>query len=331
MPKITVIIPTYNAEATILETLQSLGQQTLADFEILVINDGSTDRTLEVLKGFCDERLHVFSFENAGATVARNRGIARAEGEFIAFLDADDLWSADKLELQLAALEQHPEAGVVYSWTAFIDEQGQFLYKQPPVYFEGNVYPQLLLKNFLACGSVPLIRRQAIESVGEFVPGLASSQDWEYWLRLARQWSFVLVPQHQVFYRQRVGAISSQIDRRENCKIAVIEQAFQAAPPELQPFKNRSLANAYEHIACLYLERQSDAEGVKQGGRSLRKAIRLYPRIVLEKLTRRLLRKWLLMRSLSPGGYRYLQQVYRKVRTSSYSRLSAESNPLSEN
>ena len=320
MPKISVIIPTYNAEATILETLQSLGQQTLADFEILVINDGSTDRTLEVLKGFCDKRLRVFSFENAGATVARNRGIARAGGEFIAFLDADDLWSADKLEWQLAALEQHPEAGVAYSWTAFIDEQGQFLYKQPPVYFEGNVYPQLLLKNFLACGSVPLIRRQAIESVGEFVPGLASSQDWEYWLRLARQWSFVLVPKHQVFYRQRVGAISSQIDRRENCHLLVTERAFQAAPKELQYLKTQSLANAYEHIARLYISRRFDPEAVKQGGQKLKKAIQLYPKLLLNGETQRLLGKWLLMRSLPFKSSNYFVQFFRKIRTAYDSR-----------
>ena len=321
MPKISVIIPTYNAEATILETLYSLRQQTFTDFEILVINDGSSDRTLDVLSRFSDERLTVFSFDNAGATVARNRGIARAGGEFIAFLDADDLWSADKLERQLAALEQHPQAGVAYSWTSFIDEQGQFLYEQAPVYFEDNVYPQLLIKNFLACGSVPLIRQQVIASVGGFVPGLESSQDWEYWLRLARQWSFVLVPQHQVFYRQRLGSISSQVATREACTVAMIETAFQTAPVELQRFKNQSLANIYQLVASLYLDRQADAEGVRQGGRTLKKAIRLYPKIALEKLTQRLLRKWMLMRSLSPERYRYIQQ-YRRVLSASNSRLS---------
>ena len=330
MPKISVIIPTYNAEATILETLVSLRHQTFTDFEIIVINDGSSDRTLDVLERFSDERLRVFSFENAGATVARNRGIARAGGEFIAFLDADDLWSVDKLERQLAALQQNPEAGVAYSWTSFIDEQGQFLYQQPPVYFAGNVYPQLLLKNFLACGSVPLVRRQAIAEVGEFVPGLESAQDWEYWLRLARQCSFVVVPKHQVFYRQRVGSISSKIAIREACKVAMIEKAFQTAPVELQRLKNQSLANVYQLLASLYLDRQADAEGVKQGGRTLKKAIQLYPKIALEKLTQRLLRKWLLMRSLSPKGYRYLQQLYR-IYTSRHSQLSAEANPLIEN
>ena len=323
MPKISVIIPTYNAESTILETLVSLGQQTFTDFEIIVINDGSSDRTLDVLERFSDERLRVFSFENAGATVARNRGIARAQGEFIAFLDADDLWSVDKLERQLVALQQHPEAGVAYSWTSFIDEQGQFLYQQPPVYFAGNVYPQLLLGNFLACGSVPLVRRQAIAEVGEFVPELASSQDWEYWLRLAQHWSFVLVPKHQVFYRQRAGAISSHIDRREKYHLLVTERAFQAAPKELQYLKTQSLAHAYKHIARLYINRQSDPEAVKQGGQKLRKAIRLYPKILLKGETQRLLGKWLLMRVLPSSLSHQFVRVLRQIRAA-YDRPTTE-------
>ena len=321
MPKISVIIPAYNAEATILETLQSLRQQTFTDFEIIVINDGSSDRTLDVLGSIDDQRLKIFSDQNGGLSVARNRGIARAEGEFIAFLDADDLWSADKLERQLAALQQHPQAGVAYSWTSFIDEQGQFLYVQPPVYFEGNVYPQLLLENFLACGSVPLIRRQAIESVGGFVPGLASSEDWEYWLRLARQWSFVLVPQHQVFYRQRLGSLSSKIDKREEVNLMIVEQAFQAAPTELQKLKNQSLSNVYEHTARLYLERQFDALGIRKAGQKLKKAIQLYPQTLLKSKTQRLLGKWLLARSLPLKSSSYFVQFFRKIRTAYDSRI----------
>ena len=321
MPKISVVIAAYNAEATILETLQSLRQQTFTDFEIIVINDGSSDRTLDVLGSIDDQRLKIFSDQNVGLSVARNRGIARAEGEFIAFLDADDLWSADKLERQLAALEQHPQAGVAYSWTSFIDEQGQFLYVQPPVYFEGNVYSQLLLENFLACGSVPLIRRQAIESVGGFVPGLASSEDWEYWLRLARQWSFVLVPQHQVFYRQRFGSLSSKIDIREEVNLMIVEQAFQAAPTELQTLKNQSLSNVYKHTARLYLERQFDALGIRKAGQKLKKAIQLYPQTLLKSKTQRLLGKWLLVRSLPLKSSSYFVQFFRKIRTAYDSRI----------
>jgi len=103
MPLISVI-PAYNAEHTILKT-PVCSRTNFSNFELIVINDGSTDRTLEILNRIVDTRLKIFSYENGGLPVARNRGIIHATGEFIAFIDADDLWTSDKLELQLAALQ----------------------------------------------------------------------------------------------------------------------------------------------------------------------------------------------------------------------------------
>jgi glycosyltransferase involved in cell wall biosynthesis len=111
MPSISVVVPSYNAEHTILQTVESVQKQTLSNIEIIIINDGSTDRTLELLQSITDQRLKIFSYKNGGLPVARNRGISHAKGEFISFIDADDLWRPDKLELQLTALQQHPEAG----------------------------------------------------------------------------------------------------------------------------------------------------------------------------------------------------------------------------
>lgn len=140
MPEISVIVPVYNGESTILETLATVEQQTFTDWELLVINDGSCDRTLEQLQTIRDRRLQIFSYPNAGVSVARNRGLAHARGELIAFLDADDLWTADKLELQLAALQQHPQAGVAYSWTQFLIDTTNAIHPATPIWFEGNVY-----------------------------------------------------------------------------------------------------------------------------------------------------------------------------------------------
>ena len=105
MPKVSVIILTYNSSRTIGETLQSVINQTYSDFEILLINDGSTDDLIEVLKCFQDSRLQILNYENGGLTAARNRGIDRASGEYLIFLDADDLWSPDKLESHVNALD----------------------------------------------------------------------------------------------------------------------------------------------------------------------------------------------------------------------------------
>jgi glycosyltransferase involved in cell wall biosynthesis len=314
MPTISVVVPAYNGERTILETIKSIQQQTFSDFELIVINDGSTDRTLELLATVEDPRLKVFSYENGGLPVARNRGIARAMGEFITFIDADDLWTPDKLELQLAALQQHPEAGVAYSWTLVMDEKGEGFYPGKSVSFEGNVYPQLLIHNFIASGSNVMLRREAIASVGEFDPTLRSCEDWDYWLRVAARWSFVVVPKYQILYRQSSGAMSSKVEVMEKNLLIVHERAFQAAPPELQFLKNQGLANIYLFVTQLCLTHVSSATGAQQAREKLQKAIRLHPQFLLNKRALIFLLKLLLIRVLSPKIAGYILQKLSKAR-----------------
>ncbi len=306
MPTISVIIPAYNAERTILETIESVQNQTIFDFEIIVINDGSNDQTLNLLQSIQDERLKIFSYENGGLSVARNRGISHATGEFIAFLDADDLWTPDKLELQLAALQQHPEAGVAYSWTYFMYEQEEYSYADESSFFEGNVYPDLLVRNFLHNGSNPLIRRKAVESVGEFDPACAGSADWDYWLRLAPDWPFVLVPKTQIFYRQSSGSMSYKVEVMEEAAMIVIEKAYQVAPPELHYLKNQSLADIYRYGAQQYIRfRTNSISEIKKAIQKLGMAIRLRPHIIQEEYTRYLL--WLLIKKSLLIGLRSLK------------------------
>lgn len=298
MSVISVIIPAYNAEKTILETIQSLQQQTFSDFELIVINDGSTDQTVELLSTIEDSRIKIFSYENGGLPGARNRGIARATGEYVTFIDADDLWTPDKLELQLAALQQHPEAGVAYSWTAFINEKSEFLYVWEPLFYEGDVYRQLLVKNFISSGSNILVRRQFIEKAGEFDSSLKSAEDWDYYLRLAAQCAFVLVPKYQILYRRSSQSMTSKVDVMEKYILMVIERAFQTAPSELLFIKNQSLANTYRFLAQLCIAHSLDNNGVRQASRKLRKAIHLYPNILLDRQTLRLVLKLGLMQLL---------------------------------
>ena len=314
MPTISVVIPAYNAERTILNTVASVQQQTFSDFEIIVINDGSTHRTLELLLSIEDERLLVFSYENGGLPVARNRGISKATGEFIAFLDADDLWTSDKLELQLTALQQHPEAGVAYSWTYYIDEQGKSLYPGIRLFYEGNVHAELLLRNFLLNGSNPLIRRQAIEAVGEFDPTLKSGEDWDFYLRLAANWSFVVVPKHQILYRQSSNSMSAKVKIMKEANLIVIERAFKAAPPELQYLRNKSFSIFYQYLAELYLKHGTGLSGIRQAGQNLWLAIRLQPQRVLDKDIQRLVIKFLVGRVFPSRIASYLLQLLSKTR-----------------
>src|SRR5574338_867068 len=122
MPTISVILPVYNGEKTIQETIESVLQQTFEDFELIIINDGSQDATLHQVSTLSDARIKVFSYPNAGVSASRNRGIAQAEGEYIAFIDADDLWTPDKLGAQFKTLQTNPQVAVAYSWTNWIDE-----------------------------------------------------------------------------------------------------------------------------------------------------------------------------------------------------------------
>lgn len=301
MPTISIIITTYNAEFTILETIKSVLEQTFSDFELIVIDDGSTDRTIELVHSIADERVRLFSYENGGVAVARNRGISHATGDFIAFLDHDDLWTSDKLELQLTALQQHQEAGVAYSWSlSFMDEKKESFYVDEHILFEGDVYEQFLVSNFIISASNPLIRKQAIESVGEFDPLVPGVDDWDYWIRLAAQWPFAVVPKPLLLYRQSPQAQSCNIEMMEKHTFIVIEKAFQSAPLELQYLKKKSLCRADIYLAGMYLYRNTGADKVKQAGQKLQMAIRLYPQTLLDKKTQLFVMKWLMMRLLSP-------------------------------
>lgn len=299
MPVISVIIPAYNGEHTILETIQSVQNQTFSDFEIIVIDDGSTDRTLELLYSIKDDRLKVFPYSNGGVATSRNRGIAQASGEFLTFLDQDDLWAPDKLALQLEALLQHPEAGVAYSWTYFMeDRDGQrLLHKGESLFFEGDVYPEILVHNFIASGSNVLVRKSAIDEIGGFDCGCPDAADWDYWLRLAAKWPFVVVPQFQIYYRRSSNSMSSKTERVKQACFLVLNKAYQAAPAELQHLKQKSLAWVYRYFTELNLRYSTDVKGVEQGGLNLYQAITLQPSSLLDEHTQRLL-KWFIKRWL---------------------------------
>ncbi|NER92648.1 MAG: glycosyltransferase [Symploca sp. SIO1B1] len=248
MPTISVIIPAYNAQKTIQETINSVLNQTFSDFELIVINDGSQDSTLEIVSSISDLRMRVYSYPNAGPQKSRNRGIAQATGEYVSFLDADDLWRADKLEAQLQALQGNSQAAVAYSWTDYINESGQYLRPGPQFEFNGDVYARLLLSDFVGSGSNPLIRTSALQKVGNFDESLPAAQDWEMWLRLAAQYHFVAVPSVQVLYRVSANSWSANVERMEVASLRVIEEAFARAPESIQHLKQTCIANRYKGL-----------------------------------------------------------------------------------
>jgi glycosyltransferase involved in cell wall biosynthesis len=248
MPLISVIIPVYNGEKTIRETIESVLNQTEPDFELIVINDGSKDSTLDILTSIQDPRFQVFSYTNSGVAVSRNRGLYHACGEFISFLDADDLWTPDKLESQLKALQENPQAAIAYSWTDHIDESGQFLRPASYTNVSGDVYEHLLLGDFLKSGSNVLVRAQALLEVGGFEQSLAPAEDWDMWLRLAARYHFVAVPFPQVLYRISTVSASCNTAKMEAGCLQVIERAYRQAPASLQHRKKETLGFLYKYL-----------------------------------------------------------------------------------
>lgn len=254
MPLISVVIPVYNGEKTLKETISSVLNQSCPDFELLVINDGSQDATLEIISQIQDPRIKVFSYQNAGLSASRNRGISLARSEYISFIDADDLWTPDKLEKQLKALQENPQAAVAYSWTDYIDESGNFFRQGPHFNFSGKVYQRLLLSDFVGNGSNPLIRKQAFSKVGNFDESLKAVEDWDMWLRLAACYEFVAVPITQILYRQSPTSMSANAWKMETASLQVIERALAESPEPIEHLKQICFSNRYKGLTWKTLE-----------------------------------------------------------------------------
>ena len=236
-PLVSVVVPVWNGERTLAATLASVLAQSHRHFELLVIDDGSTDGTAALVSGLAtgDPRVQLHRFENRGLAASRNRGIRLARGEFIAFVDADDLWQPARLERQLAALAAAPAAGLAYSLTDCIDDAGQRLGPGSHIVAAGRVYARLLAWNFMDSGSSALVRRAVFDEVGFFDESLPAAEDWDLWLRIAWRHEFACVPHADILYRISAGAMSSQITRQQHA----CEQVFATALARLPPGADR--------------------------------------------------------------------------------------------
>jgi glycosyltransferase involved in cell wall biosynthesis len=300
MPLISVVIPVYNGEKTIRETIESVLNQTLSDLEIIIINDGSQDSTLEMVSSLKDLRVKTFSYPNKGLSASRNRGISQASGDYIAFIDADDLWTPDKLEAQFNALQANPQAAVAYSWTNYIDEFGQFLCQGLHSNYTGDVYNKLLVTNLLENGSNPLIRRQVFTQVSGFDESLRAGEDWDMYLRLAAQYHFVVVPAPQILYRLSVNSMSSNVTQQEAECLKVIERAFNQAPASVQHLRKTSLANLYKYLILKALEGSPEPRLGLVSARFLWHIIRNYPALLRTRVIWKVVIKILTVAFLPP-------------------------------
>jgi glycosyltransferase involved in cell wall biosynthesis len=209
---VSVIIPAFDAAATIRQTLNSVLTQTYQEIEVIVVDDGSSDATDAIVEEFVarDARFQLIRQRNAGVGAARNTAIRKATGKYIAPLDADDFWFPEKLEKQVACLEQYGnETGLVYCWSTLIDQHGGVV-DECSLTVEGRLRHALILRNFLGNGSVPLVRATALEKVGLYLTraeqgGAQGCEDWDLYLRIAEHFAIRVVPEYLLAYR-RVGS-----------------------------------------------------------------------------------------------------------------------------
>jgi hypothetical protein len=215
-PLVSVIIPVYNGELLIGQTIDSALRQTYQNMEIIVVDDASTDRTPELVEAYTarDSRVRLIRQPHSGVARARNRALAEARGEFIAPLDADDLWEPNKIAMQVARMLQAADAGMVYSWWVWIDTKGAVLDRSPGWLIEGEAtLPTLLQVNYTGNASVPLYRRRCMEEVGGYdedlvKKGAQGCEDWDLALKVAARYPVAVVPAILTGYRRAQGRMS---------------------------------------------------------------------------------------------------------------------------
>ncbi len=199
--KVSVVIPTYNRVSTVVRAIESVLTQTYQDLEIIVVDDGSTDNTHEVIRRLHDPRLRYIRHDgNRGGSAARNTGIEASTGEYIAFLDSDDEWLPQKLEKQVYLLQRSDSSvGAVYSGFVVINEHGERTNISIPKY-RGAILKDLFSVNSVGTVSTVMIRRECVSQVGAFDSAMVSCQDWDMWIRLAKHYKFDFVPEVLVYY-----------------------------------------------------------------------------------------------------------------------------------
>ena len=240
----------FNAQSTVDQTLDSICRQTYSSLDIIVVDDGSTDASADIVADFArkDSRIRLLRQANAGVAAARNRGAASTSCDFLAFVDADDLWDPYKIELQMQAMiDGGAGVGLVYCWFAQIDGEGRVFSLQFRPRAEGHVLQELCRHNFIGNGSSMLLRRYAFERVGGFDPTLRARkaqgcEDLLICLRIAESFEFKVVPRHLVGYRITNHNMSSDVMQMyRSCEIVLSE--FRLKYPQYAPELDSHLVN----------------------------------------------------------------------------------------
>lgn len=289
MPTMSVVMPLYNTERYVEQAIASVLAQTFKDFELIVVDDGSTDESVQRVRRLRDPRIRLISQVNRGLAGARNTGIRHAQGRYIAFLDADDAWRSDKLRLHARHLDNAPRVGVSYCQSAFMDDDSLplGLLQSPKLVNVGAM--DILCRNPVGNGSAPVIRKAALDAIRYetirrdseqdcwFDESLRQSEDIECWLRIATQtaWEFEGIGQPLTWYRVNAGGLSANLEKQFQSWLTVRDKAAVYAPALIKKYGLRAEAYQLRYLARRAVKSRDAVQALRLSVQSLRRDWRI--------------------------------------------------------
>jgi glycosyltransferase involved in cell wall biosynthesis len=255
-PLVSVIIPTYNRAEFIAETVESVLNQTYSNIETIIVDDGSTDNTRDVLKKYQDKIDYIYQ-DRSERSKARNEGVRHSQGDYIAFLDSDDVWFPTKIEKQVQILDEKPVVGVVYTGVQYIDTHGDpyvgeiswdVLKRKRP-----SLYEDLMTHNVISgSSSSVMIRRHCMDRVGLFDESMNACEDLDLWRRLAQHFAFYKIESPLVKLRIHMGSTQQNLTLMAKGYERIIKKISRETPPEFEYYKNEAIIKLLFQIASLY-------------------------------------------------------------------------------
>ena len=294
---ISVIIPTFNSAAFISDAIESVFSQTYKDFEVIVVDDGSTDNTRSVVEYYVDkygDRIRYFYKENRGAGSARNYGVEHTGGGLIAFLDSDDLWYPEKMERALITLNRHPDCNFVcHSYRVRWDSGQKDEFRVNEHYntlMPEQMFREFFFENRIGTSTV-VMKKDLFYKAGGFDESIWTGQDYDLWVRCARVAKIYFLDEILSEYRRRKGSITSFVEKKLPCELKIMEKYLGLFPEgEREQIRRQKLRNIYVSVAMRVLEsdnrilsRRYLLEGLKQQPFNLRTIILFFCVLMFRK------------------------------------------------
>jgi glycosyltransferase involved in cell wall biosynthesis len=254
---ISIVTATYNMGNYLASAIESVRSQTYQKYEHIIVDDGSTDDTREIVNRYMnDPRIRYHFQENKGQAAAKNKGIKEARGEYIAFLDADNLWLDKKLERQIGFINKgsHLGEGLIHADVQMIDHKGDPIYTSYLEKYDGHVTFELLIENFVAFNTA-LLSKSILDDVGYFDESLSMAIDYDLWLRISVNYQFFHIPEKLVLYRIWQGQMSHNMIERFTCVNRILDNFIQNNPELLSKKQlNRIWAHHYTNRARYFIK-----------------------------------------------------------------------------